>query len=396
MLRSCNICMDIMTKYLSNMSLSGDNSNLEEKTDSLKCLASVFAKYGGVLGKIAQVLSFENENSNVFSESKPFSSKKTHKYATLELFKTEKFKDLEMENKIFKNGSLGQVYKGTMAGKNIILKVQYCGLDQQAQEDFSIINMIIKFLYSTNTLENAVKDIKDKMQEELNYENEKANQIKFAELYKDSSDIVIPSIIGNLCDTKTVVMEFMDGFTDMTSFISNSTQETRNKIGNIMLKFTFENIYKHNLFYSDNHYGNFLVKDEKLCVLDFGCVSIIEDPLLSALKNIHKYLYENDKDNFVKTMKTAGILNEETSKISVDYCYDFFKLQYRPLLDDDFIITDEWVDTVGEKDVLKMKEWSLPPHWIYLHKIPYGLYHILGKMNMKTNCSKYLYETYCK
>ena len=396
MLRSCNICMDILSKYLSNMSPTSDGTNLEEKSDSLKCLASIFAKYGGVLGKIAQVLSFENENSNVFSESKPFSSKKTHKYATTELFSSDKFKDLEMENKIFKNGSLGQVYKGVKDGKNIIMKVQYCGLDQQAKEDFGIINMLIKFLYSTNTLENAVKDIKNKMEEELNYENEKSNQLKFAEIYKDVSEISIPNVIPELCDGKTVVMDFMDGFEDMTSFITNSTQEQKNTIGNTLLKFTFENIYKHSLFYSDNHYGNFLVKEDKLCVLDFGCVSVIEEPLSRSLKNIHKYLYEKDKDNFVKTMKDAGILSESTSDESVDYCYSFFSLQYQPLLEEDFVITDEWVDKVGEKDMLMMKEWSLPPNWIYLHKIPYGLYHILGKMNMKTNCSKYLYETYCK
>ena len=61
-IRTCNIVKDITLVYLSDRD---QDTDLNSKSKSLKKLASVFSSYGGVLGKIAQTLSLENQQSNV-------------------------------------------------------------------------------------------------------------------------------------------------------------------------------------------------------------------------------------------------------------------------------------------------------------------------------------------
>lgn len=398
-LRTCNIIKDITITYLTMN--TDEDDDLISKTRSLRTLASVFSSYGGALGKIAQTLSLENERSDVYDSVKPLASNQTHKYMTDVLMNADDFRNIDIEPEIYRNGSLGQVYKAYDIEKNkLIIKVKYSNLDDETKSDLEIVETLIKYLYSTTHIQNALIDIQYKMMEELDYSNEVNNQIKIKELWdskKTNSHIKIPKVYTDLSSTNVIVMEYMEDFVSMSDFLENSTQEEKNNIGNLMIEFVFENLYEHNIYYSDNHYGNFLVKDNNtLCVLDFGCVTCYEDNMITDLKNIHMKIFNEDKDGFYEIMTRIGILSDETTDESKEYCYQFFKLQYEPLVKENFVFTDEWVDKAGEKNMILMKEWGLPLGFIYLHKIPYGLYHILGKLHLEVDCCKYLYEKYIK
>jgi predicted unusual protein kinase regulating ubiquinone biosynthesis (AarF/ABC1/UbiB family) len=152
----------------------------------------------------------------------------------------------------------------------------------------------------------------------------------------------------------------------------------------LIVEFIFTNFYQNGLFYSDIHYGNFLVKDRNiLYVMDFGCLHEIEDRLLNNLILLHKALLEEDKEKFYNLVKTIGIIKEDISEKSKIYIYDYFRLQYEPYISNDFEFTNEWLEKAIFKDSELMKEWTLPPNMVYLNKIPYGLSHILTKLNLR-------------
>ena len=72
MLRSGSICMSFLYNYLTSESET-ENGGLEKNCQKLKCLSKTFESYGGVLSKLSQILSLNNEKSEVFSDCKPFS-----------------------------------------------------------------------------------------------------------------------------------------------------------------------------------------------------------------------------------------------------------------------------------------------------------------------------------
>jgi predicted unusual protein kinase regulating ubiquinone biosynthesis (AarF/ABC1/UbiB family) len=371
---------------------SESKDDINEKSKKLRLLSETFAQYGGILSKISQILVLNDIDNTVFSDCKPFSRDKTHNYIVKEFENDDIFRDVkEFDFNIYKSGSVGQVYRAnTIDNQQIIMKVQYSGLAEQTKQDLKILDMVISYLYNDFTdMKNAVRDIKTKINEELDYQNEKRNQQYVYQAFLDDLQINIPRIFENLCTDRIITMEFMDGYTVLNEFIANSTQEGRNEVGRLIIKFIFESIFKHHILYPDSHYGNFLVKNDAsaISVLDFGCLIFLEQDLLDSLKQIHYSLKANDKIAFLNLIEILGIINTSTSEESKDYAFEYFKLQYEPLLVDteEFQFYPEWLDLVGDKNIDLMKEWCCPPNMIYLHKIPYGLYHLLTKLDFKCN-----------
>ena len=398
MLRAGSLCMTLLYKYMTTNSESKDNLN--EKSKKLKLLAETFSQYGGLLSKVSQILMLNDINNNVFSDCKPFSRDKTHNYIVKQYENNRDFFRLikEFNFEIYKSGSVGQVYRSKLLDdREIILKIQYVGLDEQTRQDLKLLDMMISYLYSDlSEIDNAISDIKQKINEELDYQIEKRNQQYAYQAFFNEPQIHIPQIIEELCTDKILTMEYMDGYIVLNEFINNSTQEQRNEVGKLIIKFVFKSLFNHRILYPDCHYGNFLVKNDAtaISILDFGCLVYMEPELVNSLRDIHYLLKSNDKNGFLCYIEKMGIINSKTSEDSREYAYDYFKLQYEPILidNDDFQFYPEWLDLVGDKNTELMKEWNCPPNMIYLHKIPYGLYHLLTKLDLRCNVGEIIEE----
>jgi predicted unusual protein kinase regulating ubiquinone biosynthesis (AarF/ABC1/UbiB family) len=384
MLRSSSICISFLYNYLtSDSNCTDENGNvLDKKCQKLRCLSDTLQSYGGILSKISQLLSLNDQNNSVFSDCKPFSKDKT-----ILFFKDfVKNTDLELESvdfNVHKSGSVGQIHKCEYKGQKVIFKVQYVGLAEQTLKDIKLLDKIVSYLYHFSDMKEAMVDIKTKMYEELDYKLEANNQQLLYKLYSDNEEIKIPKIIPELCSEQILGMEYVKG-KSLRDFIEDSTQEERNKIGMSIVKFIFESIYKHNIFYSDVHYGNFLITDEcRLCVLDFGCIHSLDNVLIENIYNLHRSLIDDDKELFYSIVKKMGIINSDISVESKNYIFNYFKLQYEPWISEEFEFTEEWLDIATDKDTELMKEWTLPQNMVFFNKIPYGSYHIFTKLKLK-------------
>ena len=350
MLRSGSICISFLYKYLmsdNEINKEDDidgNKNLIQKSSKLKCLADTFQSYGGVLAKLSQIVCYENQDSTVFSDCKPFSRDETIQYFKEhynefpEFFKNVKYIDFEP----YKSGSIGQVHKGVYKdGTDIIIKVQYVGLKEQIDSDLFILDKLISYLYSFANLSNAMIDIKTKLNEELDYTLESFNQQHLHDLWSDNDNIKIPQIISELSNDNLITMEFIEG-ENLNIFIANSTQEERNNIGKYMVEFIFTNLYKEGIFYSDIHYGNFIVKNKSvLYIMDFGCINDINDELLKNLRDLHISMINDDKELFYSLVENMGIIKNTISDESKEYIYNYFKIQYEPWTSEEFNFTKE-------------------------------------------------------
>lgn len=394
MLRSGSICVSFLYNYLLGEASISNSENekggdiLVKKATKLKCLSDTFQSYGGVLAKLSQIICLgeNDQNNSVFSDCKPFSTEKTTKYIK-NLFETDKifFDGVKSINyEVYKSGSVGQVHKAIYKdNKNIIIKVQYVGLKEQVKTDLHILDTIIKYLYSFANLNNAIEDIKNKLEEELDYNIEYHNQHVMYDNWKKSDNIKIAELIPSISNEKILSMYFIEG-ENLNEFILNSTQEQKNKIGMMIVDFVFTNIYKYNILYSDIHYGNFIVQNKEiLYVMDFGCIHDIDDILLDNLVKLYKALLNEDKDTFYIIVENMEIIDDTITLESKEYIYEYFKIQYEPWLKDNFEFTSDWVKKTDYKNTDLMKSWNIPTNLVYFNKLPYGMYHILGKMNLK-------------
>lgn len=393
MIRTGSICVSLLYNYLKLQNTKTDEDDMVNRSSTLRSIKETFENCGGVFSKLAQMLCFEeNESDNkVFSECKPVNMEKTIDYLKYE-FETnnEFFKNIKsIDFNVFKSGSVGQVHKGKLYDdRDIILKVQYVGLKEQIQSDLIILEQIINFLYSFADLTNALKDIKKQLSEELDYNIEYKNQVMVKNIWKDDEYIKVAEVLPEICSNNIIGMYFVKG-ESLHDFIMSSTQEQKNDIAMKLVKFIFVNIYKHQFFYSDIHYGNFLVSDKtSLNVMDFGCINEIPDNILRNFKRLNVALRNEDKDMFYNAIKSLGVIDDTISEKSREYVYEYWKLQYSPWTTNDvFHFDKEFLEKSCYKNTTLMKEWKIPPSMVYLNKIPYGLFHILTKLNASGNFS---------
>ncbi len=399
MIRSGSICMSFLYRYLVTETEVNEKGGdeLVKKGTKLKCLADTFSSYGGVLAKLSQLICLESQNNGVFSDCKPYSQKETIEY--IKQYYNENpdfFKDIkEIDFNVFKSGSVGQVHRCiTKDDKDIILKVQYVGLYEQFKNDIFILDMVTKYLFHFSDITNAMLDIKTKLYEELDYKIEYKNQDTIFNLWKEDDTIRIAELIPSLCTDNLLSMEYIDG-ESLNNFMENSTQEERNHIGKSIVNFIFKNLYQHNIFYSDIHYGNFLIKDKRyLYVTDFGCLHYMSDKLIKKLINLHKCILNDDKETFYIIVDDLGIIDNNISEKSKDYIYDYFRLQFEPWISESFEFTRDWLRQAEYKETELMKEWKLPSDMVYLNKINYAMYHVLTNLKLEGNFIEYFNELF--
>lgn len=389
MLRSGSICVSFLYNYLmTGTQPNGINDTFENKVTKLQCLSNTLRDYGGVLSKLSQILSLDDQNNTVFSECKPFSQEETTKY--FKKYTEESPYDLQVSTfNVYKSGSVGQVYKAVYRGVPIILKVQYVGLMEQTQVDLDMLDTITSYVYYFVDMKHAMSDIKTSMYEELDYKKEARNQQLISDLYRDCDYVEIPEIIPELSTDKVLAMNFIKG-RSLSEFIANSTQLEKNNLGKCIVQFVFESLYKHGILYSDAHYGNILVKDDNtLCVLDYGCLHIVDPDLLQNIKELHRSVKSGNVEAFYAIVERMGIIGDKVSEESKEYMYEYFCLQYSPWTLDEFEFTESWLKMADEKNTVLMNQWTLPQNMVYFNKIPFGMYHILTKLKLRGSFSEY-------
>lgn len=388
MLRTGSLCFNLLYSTIFSNDEHSEN-NIDNKAAHLRRLSILFSSYGGVLGKVAQILSLDNKNSEVYSQCKSALSGETTTYFKNHVLSNTAYDKVDINYEVFKAGSVGQVHKCIIDSTEAIVKVQYYGLEDQMKTDLRVLEALTTYMFDFADLAHALVEVKDKLEEELDYTIELKNMNIMRELWDSHPLIKIPRPIDELSCKQVIAMEFIDGET-LEGFIETSTQEQKNNIGYMIIEFIFHNMFVNHLLYSDIHYGNFIIKDKtQLYVTDFGCMHDLDPKLVNDLKDIYKSLLENNEINFYDAVSSLGVLTDSVSNESKKYMYEFFKLQFEPwTTPTEFEFTFEWLKRTATKENELLKDWVLPANCIYLHKITYGMYHLLMNLKLKGDFSK--------
>ena len=169
--------------------------------------------------------------------------------------------------------SIGQVYKAKLDdGRDVAVKVQYPGVAQAVRADMQNLGMILRLMkrVAPGLDPKAIgAEIRDRIDEELDYELEAQNQRTLARIFRGHPFIVVPEVITSLSHEKVVVSEFVQGrgFEELKQL----PQDERDRIGEIIFRFYFGCMYRHHQFSGDPHPGNSLLLDDgRMAFLDFG------------------------------------------------------------------------------------------------------------------------------
>jgi predicted unusual protein kinase regulating ubiquinone biosynthesis (AarF/ABC1/UbiB family) len=366
MMRAGCIMAKFMAKVMLSVSSTSNASDLKNAISRLRLLRDTMQEFGGVYAKVAQMLSLDMPNSEVFDECRSRLTAPTHA-EFLTLIDQLPF---AVEPQVVKSGSLSQLYVGHLPdGEKVAVKVQYVGLADRCGEDLKCIKLLASLLYKFPDMAMVVDEVSSKIRDELNYEMEAESQAWFASF----SSVRIPRVYMEHSSKTRLVTEFMEG-EDFGSFVINASAERRAAISRELCRFLFGALWRHGALYSDVHFGNLLVDaQDRLVVLDFGCVHRLDAELLGMLARIWD-------DPSAATLVDVGILPDMLSPAEISYAEQYFAMHMEPWKTPGFVFSADYLVKVTDRDQSLMANWNMPRGVLYINKIVYSLYHVLGNM----------------
>jgi predicted unusual protein kinase regulating ubiquinone biosynthesis (AarF/ABC1/UbiB family) len=169
--------------------------------------------------------------------------------------------------------SIGQVYRARLRdGRDVAVKVQYPGVASAVRADMKNLGMIMRLLSRMAPgldVQEIAEEIRLRIDEELDYELEAANQRSMARIFRGHPFVFVPEVVGSLSRERVMVSEFVSG----TGFeeLKRSDAATRDRIAEIIFRFYFGCMYRHHQFSGDPHPGNFMLLDDgRVAFIDFG------------------------------------------------------------------------------------------------------------------------------
>src|SRR5580658_3709353 len=320
----------------------GKKAALEKRhIEAAEQIVTALGTMKGAAMKVGQVMSF----LDVGLVPEEYREEFQHKLAALrDAAPTVSFKDMrrvieqelddpvgevfaEFEEEPIAAASIGQVYRARLHdGRRVVVKVQYPGVAAAVRADMQNLGMILRLAkrIAPGMDPKAIgKEIRDRIEEELDYELEAQNQRTLARIFRGHPFIVVPDVVTSLSREKVMVAEFVHGigFEELKTY----PQEQRDRIGEILFRFYFGCLYRHHQFSGDPHPGNsMLLADGKMAFFDFGLFKVMPASAVEVEIQVARAVIEGDKDTIMRTGAETGFF-PEPEKFNPDKVLEHFR-----------------------------------------------------------------------
>ncbi|MFF7363380.1 AarF/UbiB family protein [Streptomyces sp. NPDC008125] len=154
--------------------------------------------------------------------------------------------------------SIGQVHRAVWSdGRAVAVKVQYPGAGEALLSDLTQLSRFARLLgplIPGMDVKPLIKELRDRVSEELDYSLEARSQEEHATEFADDPDVVVPGVVFQ--SDQVLVTEWMDGV-PLSEVIERGTPEQRDRAGQLLARFLFSGPARTGLLHADPHPGNF-------------------------------------------------------------------------------------------------------------------------------------------
>ena len=289
------------------------------------------------------------------------------------------------------SASIGQVHRAVLHdGRAVAVKVQYPGVDDAIKADLANAGVLfhaVGMLFPGLEPGPIVDEIRSRVVEELDYEQEARNQQLFVDAYADHPFIHVPAVVHDRSSRRVLTTELASGarFDEARTW----SQAERDLAGEAIFRFVFRSLYRLRAFNGDPHPGNYLFRPGgQVVFLDFGLVKHFEPAEVEVFSQmIRAMVLDRDVAAFRRVIESVGLL-PPGAPFDDQLVEDYFGHFYEFVLDRGPVtMTREYAsesvrrifDSSGEYGEL-MRMANLPPSFVIIQRINMGLYAVLAEL----------------
>jgi predicted unusual protein kinase regulating ubiquinone biosynthesis (AarF/ABC1/UbiB family) len=224
------------------------------------------------------------------------------------------------EPKAFAAASLGQVHKAeTPSGFKVAVKIQYPGIAASINSDMKMLRALLSsiakksdILPNQEVINEALDEIQERLQEEVDYNLEAENTRWFRQKLLDKG-VVVPSVHQEYSTEKVLTTSLLTGLHLDEWLATNPSQNQRNIYGQLIYDSFMFSAFELGSLHADPHPGNYLfMEKEQLGMLDFGCVKTFnKDFSTEKAALLNSFLTTDEKQrslNIFSTYQEQGII----------------------------------------------------------------------------------------
>ena len=225
----------------------------------------------------------------------------------------EKFDEIDTNS--ISGASIGQVYRGSILGQQIVIKVKRPGIEKIVEQDLKVLKKILplalRFVdpnlrYSAKAM---LSQFIETVYEEMDYTIESKNLKKIKDDMKGSNQVIVPSVFDDFSSKNVLTMEYLPGIKITNVQALDEKGIDREQLVIDVHKVFFTMLLKHSIFHADPHPGNIAVTDDgKLILYDYGMVGKINNETRFKLIRLYLALVEKNPSRVVNAMNDLRML----------------------------------------------------------------------------------------
>ncbi len=239
--------------------------------------------------------------------------------------------------------SIGQVYRARLHdGRDVAVKVQYPGVAQAVRSDLQNLGLLMrvaKKIAPGMDSKAMTKEIRERITDELDYEQEAQAQRAFARAWRGHPFVHIPEVVTSLTRERVLVSEWADGigFEEVRAL----PQSERDRFGEIVFRFFFGSLYRIGHFSGDPHPGNFKLRDDgKVAFLDFGMTKQLARVYVEDEITAFRLGMEGDAGRLFDHLADMGFFDPEDPVLTPQRVLDHFRSLTHWYLEDREVTAD--------------------------------------------------------
>ena len=285
--------------------------------------------------------------------------------------------------------SIGQVHRAVWRdGREVAVKLQYPGAEEALRSDLrqlARVTRVMQPLVPGVALKPLIAELRERMEEELDYRDEADSQRAFAAALDGDPRVMVPRVVASA--PRALVTEWISG-RKLSDVIRAGTQQERNAAAGLLAEFHYSSPARIGMLHADPHPGNFqLLPDGRLMVIDFGAVARLPDGLPRPLTVMTRLALEERPDDLLQLLRDEGFVLPGSS-LEADDAMAYLSPFTEPLRTESFRFNRRWLQRQAERvgdlrgpQFNTGRELNLPPQYLLVHRVTMGTLGVLCQLD---------------
>lgn len=307
--------------------------------------------------------------------------------------------------------SIGQVHRAQYQGRDIVLKLQYPGVDHSINSDLNILKTISTSFCSLTgrrmDLNPLFQELRTLLEQEVNYRCEAQLQKQYKLLISEMDSeryfsYFVPDVIDELSTNRVIAMSFSPGLSLRSWFATKPSRDQREALAIAVLDLYFYEFFKWGLVQTDPNWANFLIHEKEskpsLVLLDFGATRTYSSDFIQKYIRLLHFAASRDSKVLKEHVIDFGLMDPRESDSAFLVFEEMLNTAIRPFFSKqsdsslfDFSDQSHSLNAqMAAKALVDELIYSPPPYaLVFLHRKLAGVYSILKTLGVQLDVSGY-------